>query len=216
MTLELVAQRIATLESQMSSLREISRTQEVKYSLRQSMWKKTKNVLDIVRKTGVITIPGLHFDKDISKFKGNENTIIYNKDQQKIKDIEEGDLNKDQQKIKDIEEGDLIVIFENGNKKRALLVRMKGKMEHREVSNVLIYRKEGFNNGYTQGQDVIQVSLDDFTEPSEYTSNNPMYAYIREVEIVREINKEEALFQKYWKFQGHIQRNRALERFIEV
>ena len=201
MTLELVAQRIATLESQMSSLREISRTQEVKYSLRQSMWKKTKNVLDIVRKTGVITIPGLHFDKDISKFKGNENTIIYNKDQQKIKDIEEGDL---------------IVIFENGNKKRALLVRMKGKMEHRKVSNVLIYRKEGFNNGYTQGQDVIQVSLDDFTEPSEYTSNNPMYAYIREVEIVREINKEEALFQKYWKFQGHIQRNRALERFIEV
>ena len=201
MTLELVAQRIATLESQMSSLREISRTQEVKYSLRQSMWKKTKNVLDIVRKTGVITIPGLHFDKDISKFKGNENTIIYNKDQQKIKDIEEGDL---------------IVIFENGNKKKALLVRMKGNVSWKEVSNVLIYRKEGFDNGYTQDKDVFQVCLDDFTKPSEYTSKNMMYAFTREVEIVREVEREEALFQKYWKFQGHIQRNRALERFIEV
>lgn len=180
---------------------EISGTQEVKYSLRQSMWKKTKNVLDIVRKTGVITIPGLHSYEDISEFIGNENTISFNKDQQKIKDIEEGDL---------------IVIFENGNKNKALLVRMKGGVEEKEVSNVLIYRKEGFDNGYTQGQDVIQVSLDDFTKPTEFTSKETMWAFTREVEIVREVRREEALFQKYWKFQGHIQRNRALERFIEV
>lgn len=183
------------------NIREISRRQEVKYSLRQHMWKKTKNVLDIVKKTGIITIPGLHSYEDISKFIGNENTIV---------------LNKDQQKIKDIEEGDLIVIFENGNKKRALLVRMKGNVILKEVSNVLIYRKEGFNNGYTQGQDVIQVSLNDFPPPIKFTSIKTMWAFTREVEIVREVNREEVLFQKYWKFQGHIQRNRALERFIEV
>ena len=39
--------------------------EEVKYSLRQSMWKKTKNVLDIVKTTGVITIPGFHYYEDI-------------------------------------------------------------------------------------------------------------------------------------------------------
>jgi hypothetical protein len=183
------------------NIHEISMTQEVKYSLRQSMWKKTKNVLDIVKKTGIITIPGLHSYEDISKFIGNETTIV---------------LNKDQQKIKDIEEGDLIVIFENGNKKRALLVRMKGNVILKEVSNVLIYRKEGFDNGYTQGQDVIQVSLNDVPPPIKFTSKKTMWAFTREVEIVREVNREEVLFQKYWKFQGHIQRNRALERFIEV
>ena len=183
------------------NIREISMTQEVKYSLRQSMWKKTKNVLDIVKKTGIITIQGLHSYEDISKFIGNETTIVYNKDQQKIKDIEEGDL---------------IVIFENGNKKRALLVRMNGNVILKEVSNVLIYRKEGFDNGYTQGQDVIQVSLNDVPPPIKFTSKKTMWAFTREVEIVREVNREEVLFQKYWKFQGHIQRNRALERFIEV
>jgi len=180
---------------------EISGTQEVKYSLRQSMWKKTKNVLGIVRKTGVITIPGLHSYEDISEFIGNENTVA---------------LNKDQQKIKDIEEGDLIVIFENGNKIRGLLVRMKGDVVLKEVSNVLIYRKEGFDNGYTQGRDVIQVSLKDTKKPREYTSIESMWAFTREVEIVREVDSTDALFQRYWKFQGHIQRNRKPERFIYV
>ena len=183
------------------NIHEISRTQEVKYSLRQSMWKKTKNVLDIVKKTGLITIPGLHSYEDISEFIGNENTVV---------------LNKDQQKIRDIEEGDLIVIFENRNRMQGLLVRMKGDIVLREVPNVLIYRKEGFNNGYSQGRDVIQVSLKDAKKPCGNTSTETMSAFTREVEIVREVNREEALFQKYWKFQGHIQRNRALERFIEV
>lgn len=185
------------------NIHEISKTQEVKYSLRQSMWKKTKNVLDIVKKTGIITIPGLHSSEDTI---GKEDT---------------GDWNNDQKKIRDIKKDDLIVIFENGNRNRALLVRMKGDVMLKQVSNVLIYRKKGFNNGYTQGQDVIQVSLDDFPRPKNFISNETisdetMEAYTREVEIVREVNRGEVLFQKYWKFQGHIQKNRAPERFINV
>lgn len=173
--------------------------EEVKYSLRQSMWKKTKNVLDIVKTTGIITIPGFHYYKDIIHLIDIEDTIVWNNYQKKFKEIEKDDL---------------VVIFENGNKERALLVRMKSDVRPKELEDVVIYTKEGFDNGYTQGKDVIQVSLNNLPPPTKFTTKKNMIALIREVEIVREVNSHEDLFKKYWKFQGHILRNRAEERFI--
>jgi hypothetical protein len=167
------------------------------------MWKKTKNVLDLVKSTGVITLPGLHSKRDILDYIGNEHILEFSKVQKKIKDIGEGDL---------------VVIFENGNKERSLLVRMKKGMRVKEIPLVNIYRKRGYDNGYTQGKDVIQVSLRDEAPPRKYDEVETMWAFTREVEIVREVNSSEALFKKYWKFQGHIFRNRDEdeERFISI
>lgn len=200
-TLETLSTRIINLEKILCKILKTQK-QEVKYSLRQSMWKKTKNVLDVVKKTEVITLPGLHTDsyEELNNLYQNNITI----------------LNKEQQMINEIKKNDLIVIFENRNRERALLIRMKGDVEIKEISNVLIYRKKGFNNGYEQNKDVIQVSLENVLPPDKFTSRKKMWACIRQVEIVREINKDEILFQKYWKFQGHIIRNRQDERFTKI
>lgn len=169
---------------------------EVKYSLRQSMWKKTKNVLELVRTTEYITLPGYHSSREVS------NTSM---------DELEGDAWR---VANQIQNGDLVVIFENGNRERALLVRIIGDVEYRNLPKVNIYRKNGYHNTYSESSDVIQVSLPNETPPRGYSSVEFMSALVRKIQVIGFIPKQAPIFQKYWKFQGHLQRNRAMERFI--
>ena len=179
----------------------LSKETEVKWSLRQSMWKKTKGVLDIVKKTRFITLAGYHSYYEVQEM---ANTGILRLD-----------LNKQQNIVsQEIEKDDLVVIFENGNRERALLVKMVGTLTYREIPEVVIYRNKGYDNGYKEGKDVVQVSLKNHKQPKNWTNKEEMYALGREVEVVREITRDEPIFQKYWKFQGHVLRNRSNDRFV--
>ena len=179
---------------------------EVKWSLRQSMWKKTKGVLDIVKNTRFITLAGYHSYYEVKDYI-TEGTLRL--------DLLVEDLNKQQIIVsQEIEKDDLIVIFENGNRERALLVKMVGPLTYRKIPEVVIYRNKGYDNGYKEGKDVVQVSLKNHKQPKNWTNKEEMYALGREIEVVREITRDEPIFQKYWCRRSTVWRNSHNERFV--
>lgn len=166
---------------------------EVKYAIRQNMYKKrTKDVHKIVIATKCITIPGHHcartYQKEISTRAG-----INFQDE--------------------ICTGDYCVIFENGNKKKAILAKITSDVYAKPIPLVSIYRKPGFKNDY--GDDVFRIQLTT-KKPPPNTTREDMYAKVRDVEFVRDIDGTEPIFQKYWKFQGHFLPLRKPERFVDI
>ena len=174
---------------------------EVKYSLRQSMWKKTRNVFEIVQETKAITLPDFTSKEKADRGLDEELNIK--------EDLESRDANRfANEMIVD----DLVVIFENGNKERALLAKIKSGVKYRHFPNVTIFRKDGYVNKYQDN--VVEVALTNQEPTKRFDRRETMFALARDIEIIRFIDKEEPIFKKYWKFQGHIIRNRSSERFI--
>lgn len=167
---------------------------EVKFAIRQNMYKeRTKDVHKIVIATKCITIPGHHCARTYQKEISTRDAGIRFQDE--------------------LCTGDYVVIFEKGNKKKASLVKITSGVYTKHIPLVSIYREPGFKNEY--GDDVFRIQLTTKKPPPD-TTREDMYAKVRDVEFVRDINGTEPIFQKYWKFQGHFLPLRQPERFVDI
>eukprot|EP00943_MAST-04B_sp_MAST-4B-sp1_P003085 g3085.t1 len=184
---------------------------EVKKGVRQAMHKKTApngGVFEIVAEEGVITFPGLHEEKTVVRFLRANPTIA----------LQDTALqsNRDWKQLYDLAEGDLICIFENRNKWKAMIARVTSNAPTTKImTQTIIFRREGYRNQYNS--DIVRIqSVNRPIEGFTYTSHEVMVAVVRNVEVVGYIDSNHPLFQKYWKFQGHILRLRQPCRFINL
>jgi len=174
---------------------------EVKWSLRQSPWAAATNVFNTIRRTNTIICAGYH-----SRDK-----------------CPQGDLDLDEQNTKgnkyvfEMEIGDYAIIFERGNPRTALLVRVSSAAYRKVIPEITIYRKWDHQNPKYPDSDVVEVCLTGH-QSREFTHSEIMTAYIRDVEVICELdyNTHHAIINTYNSLRTSIIRNAKPERFITI
>ena len=180
---------------------------EVKFRYRFNPWKCTKNQFEIIKENNCIFMPYYTSCRKILECMSIRNgKIIKSRINLKKKDRENF--------FDNMEIDDYIIIFENGNRNNALLVKIKSDCKIKIFDNINIYRNENINNSF--GDDVIEVSDSKYKCTKEFTEQETMWAIVRDIDIIKEINSEESIFKAYDGFQGTCIKNKLEERFIEV
>jgi len=175
---------------------------EIKYSCRMNFWKKTKDQFDILLNTECLICPYYHSFDQLNII--NHATF----------EIDTNNLNEKENKFFDILIDDYIIIFSNENRKKAYICKIKSEPYVKQLLNVKIYRKNKYQNKF--GDNVCRVQLIDKEIDFQYDKKETMWAIVRDLEIIKEIDNNEKIFIKYGKFQSCIIRNRQSERFIEI
>ena len=171
---------------------------EVKWSLRQNQWKVHSRVFDTIQNTKVILCSGYHDENRCDVDMNGD--IILNPNNKKGNNY-----------VNDVNNDDYAIVFENGNKNEALLVKIVSNVYKKVIPEITIYKREGYQNYYNGNE--VEVCLTGHNT-KKYTHSEIMHAYVRDIEIIRKINSNEPIFKKYWKFQSSIQKNHSEERFI--
>jgi hypothetical protein len=174
---------------------------EVKWSLRQSPWAAATGVFNTIRQTNVIICAGYH-SRDICP---------------------QGDLEFDEQNTKgnryalEMEIGDYAIIFERGNQRTALLVRISSRTYRKVIPEITIYRKWEYQNPMYPNSDVVEVCLTGH-QTCDFTHSEIMIAYVRDVEVICELdyNTQYAIIETYNSLRTSIIRNTRPERFITI
>jgi hypothetical protein len=171
----------------------MSSRQEVKWSLRQNMWKKHKGVFNTVEHTRKIVCSGYH-TKERSQVDILGNPII------------NPDNIRGNMYITKVQEGDLAILFETGNNREAMLVRITSQPYKTILEDVSVYKK---NN------EVVLVCLTaDETHQPDYDTREVMHAIVRDIEIVGRISGDASIFKKYKTLATSIAQNRSDARFV--
>jgi len=173
---------------------------DVKWSIRQNQWKVHTRTFDTLEQTKAILCCGYH---EASRFRiDDEGKLILDP------------TNKNGNKfIEAIKIGDYAIIFEKGNRNGAMIVKIISSPYKKTIPEITIYRKTGFQNLY--GSDEIEVCLTG-KNTKDFTHSEIMTAFVRDIEIVKRIDRDERIFNKYWQFQSSIQQNCAIERYMSV
>jgi len=172
---------------------------EIKWSLRQNMWKISTGVFNTIQETCVITCPGYHSNQSCPD----------------VPSLEIRAENKTGNRyITDISVGDYAIIFESGQKS-PLCVRIISEAYRKEIPEITIYKKWGHNNKYN-GEEV-EVCLTG-RNTRKFTHTEIMVGYVRDVEIIGILdeNKYSDIINKYKCLQRSIAENKSLERFIRI
>ena len=116
--------------------------------------------------------------------------------------------------INDIAVGDYAIIFASGEKS-VLLVRITSEAYRKEIPEITIYKKWGYQNSY--GGDEVEVCLTGH-QTREFTHTEIMVAYVRNVEVVGllDYNEYYGIINKYKCLQTSIARNWSELRFVKV
>jgi hypothetical protein len=174
---------------------------EIKWSLRQNMWKVATGIFNTIQLTNVITCPGYHsYDSCPNKPEGELNYNPNKKTGNKY--------------INDISIGDYAIIFASGETS-ALLVRITSKAYRKVIPEITIYKKWGHKNFY-DGEEIEVCVTGENTRA--FTHTEIMVAYVRDVEVIKVLNYDEYpdIINKYKKIQTSIIRNRSDLRFINI
>lgn len=180
---------------------------EIKWSLRQDLWKKTKDPLKLVIDNKCIFMP--YYTKCSKVFE------CIDKENGSIKEDKINLSKRDRMNFyKDMKQDDHVIIFENGNNNNGILVKIKSECKIGIFNNIIIYKNNNVVNDF--GDNIIQVSSFENECTKEYTDTEKMWAIYRNIEFIKEINFNEAIFKKYYKFQGCLIRNRHEDRIITL
>ena len=108
--------------------------------------------------------------------------------------------------ITKVQEGDLAILFETGNNREAMLVRITSQPYKTILEDVSVYKK---NN------EVVLVCLTaDETPKPDYDIREVMHAIVRDIEIVGRISGDASIFKKYKTLATSIAQNRSDARFV--
>lgn len=178
------------------SIREI----EVKWTLRQNMWKVSTGIFNTIKETCIITCPGYHSRESCI----NEVDIL---------NLHPNNKNGNRY-IKDISVGDYAIIFDSGHKS-PLCVRIISESYRKEINEITIYKKYGHKNKYST--DEVEVCLTGQNK-RKFTHTEIMVAYVRDVEIIGILNYEQYsdIINKYKRTMSTIAKNKSELRFIKV
>jgi tRNA G37 N-methylase TrmD len=171
---------------------------EIKWSLRQNMWKVATGVFNTVRRTNLIICSGYHScdscpdnmdDRNPNNKKGNKY-------------------------IDDIAIGDYAIVFASGERS-VLCVRIISEAYKKEIPEVTIYKRSDHRNSYNTEE--VEVCLTG-NNTRDYTHTETMVAYVRDIEVVSTLNSDNyfELINKYKCLQTSIAQNRSELRFIRI
>ena len=174
---------------------------EIKWSLRQNMWKVATGVFNTVQNTNVIICSGYH-SRESCPDDPNERLIL-------LPDNRSGN-----RYINDIAVGDYAIIFASGEKS-VLCVRITSEAYRKEIHEITIYKKWGHKNKYDG--DEVEVCLTG-NHTRKFTHTEIMVAYVRDVEVIGilDYNEYYEIIDKYKSLQTSIAQNRSELRFINL
>lgn len=173
---------------------------EIKWSLRQNMWKVATGIFNTVQSTNIIICSGYHSSESCPD-DPNERLILR-------LDNRSGD-----RYINDIAVGDYAIVFASGEKS-VLCVRITSEAYRKEIPEITIYKKLGHKNFYDS--DEVEVCLTGH-QVREFTHSEIMVAYVRDVEVigVLDYNEYYGIIDKYKCLQTSIARNWSELRFVK-
>jgi hypothetical protein len=174
---------------------------EIKWSLRQNMWKVATGIFNTIQITNVIISPGYHSYDSCPN--NQENQLILHPN------------NKTGNKyINDISVGDYAIIFATGETS-ALCVRITSEAYRKEIPEITIYKKWNHKNYYNS--DVVEVCLTG-QNTRNFTHTEIMVGYVRDVEVIKllDYNEYNIIIDKYKKTQSSININKSDVRFINI
>jgi hypothetical protein len=173
---------------------------EVKWTLRQNMWKVSTNIFNTITESCVITCPGYHSREMCSNEVDSLNLSSNNKNGNKY--------------IKDISVGDYAIIFASGHKS-PLCVQITSEAYRKEINEITIYKKFGHKNKYNTEE--VEVCLTG-QNTRKFTHTEIMVAYVRDVKIIGILNYDQYydIINKYKYTQTTIAKNKSQLRFINV
>ena len=177
-------------------------TTEIKWSLRQNMWKVSTGIIDTIQTTKVITCPGYHnHDSCPEQLRENSNNKAGNR------------------YINDIKVGDYAMIFVTGEKS-PLCVRITSETYRKEIPEITVYKKYGHQNSYNTEEVEVCLTGQNITgrKKRDYTHTEKMVAYVRDVEIIGILDYQiyPELINKYKILQRSIAENKLDCRFITI
>jgi len=170
---------------------------EIKWRLRQNMWKLSTGVFETIQRTKMITCPGYH-----SRESCPEGAITKRPENK-----------KGNRYINDISIDDYSIIFDSSEKGKMLLVRITSEAYRKEIPEITIYKKLGYKNAYNG--DEVEVCLTG-QNTRDFTHSEIMVAYVRDVEVIDilDYTNYSQMYNKYKFLQTSISENKTDERFI--
>ena len=174
---------------------------EIKWSLRQNIWKVATGVFNTVQSTNVIICSGYH-SRDSCPDDPNERIILRSENR------------SGNRYINDISVGDYAIIFASGEKS-VLCVRITSQAYRKEFHEITVYKKWGHKNSYDS--DEVEVCLTG-CQTRKFTHTEIMVAYVRDIEVIGilDYNEYYEIIDKYKNLQTSIAQNRSELRFINV
>ena len=171
---------------------------EIKWSLRQNMWKVATGVFNTVRRTNLIICSGYHSCDSCPDNMDNRNP----------------NNKKGNKYIDDIAIGDYAIVFASGERS-VLCVRIISEAYKKEIPEVTIYKRSDHRNSYNTEE--VEVCLTG-KNTRDYTHTETMVAYVRDIEVVSTLNSDNyfELINKYKCLQTSIAQNRSELRFIRI
>jgi len=181
----------------MSTKREI----EIKWSLRQNIWKLSTGVFNTIQRTNIIICPGYHSCESCP----NDPTGLLHL---------RTDNKKGNKYINDISVGDYAIIFATGEKS-PLCIRIKSEAYRKEIPEITIYKKWGYKNAYNSEE--VEVCLTG-QNTRDFTHTEIMVAYVRDIEVIGIIDCVDYsdIVNKYKCLQTSIAQNKTEVRFINI
>lgn len=179
----------------------MSSIKEIKWSLRQNIWKVASGVFNTIQSTNSIICSGYH-SREMCPYNPNERLILT------------PDNRSGHRYINDISVGDYAIIFASGEKS-VLCVRITSEAYRKEIPEITIYKKWEHKNFY--GGDEVEVCLTG-QQTREFTHTEIMVAYIRDVEVIGMLDYNEyyGIIDKYKYVQTSIARNWSDLRFVKI
>jgi hypothetical protein len=179
----------------------MSSIKEIKWSLRQNIWKVASGVFNTIQSTNSIICSGYH-SREMCPYNPNERLILT------------PDNRSGHRYINDIAIGDYAIIFASGEKS-VLCVRITSEAYRKEIPEITIYKKWEHKNFY--GGDEVEVCLTG-QQTREFTHTEIMVAYIRDVEVIGMLDYNEyyGIIDKYKYVQTSIARNWSELRFVKI
>ena len=171
---------------------------EIKWSLRQNMWKVATGVFNTIQTTNVIICSGYHSCKSCPDNLNDRNP----------------DNKTGNKYINDISVGDYAIVVASGEMS-VLCVRITSEVYRKEIPEITIYKKLGYKNSY--GTEEVEVCLTG-QNTRNYTHTENMVAYVRDIEVIGRLNPDKyfELINKYKYLQTSIAQNRSELRFIRI
>jgi hypothetical protein len=179
----------------------LSRDIEIKWSLRQNMWKVATGVFNTIQSTNVIICNGYH----------SHDSCPNTPDDQLILRPENKNGNK---YVNDISVGDYAIVFASGEKS-VLCVKITSEAYRKEIPEITVYKKWGHKNCYDSEE--VEVCLTG-QNTRKFTHTEIMVAYVRDVEVVGVLDYNEyySIINKYKFLQTSIAQNRSEMRFVSL
>jgi len=131
-----------------------------------------------------------------------------------------------------VEQEDHVLVFENGNKENALLVRITSVPYMRSIPDITIYKREGYTNKKYESMYVdkpdghieklsnhVEVCLTGQrkTVSIDTDTSSTMVAFVRDIEVIRYVSADEPVFQKYNKSsRASIRGTKANTAFVSL